>query len=335
MPIPDFAQGITQSFPMNGQTVAWAQGTAGAKPYAPTTLTADEKADPSRSKSFLENVLDIVNPLEHLPVIGTIYSNLTGDKPGAFEKIAGDTLYGGPLGFVSSMAEVGFEKITGKDVGDTVWGWVTGNSGATALASTASKPTATATTTASTAAAPQSFTSLVAGTRAAPVSLAPAPAAPSAAPSIAADATGAPARLLNPLPARGAPPASGAHVQPSETKRAQAMATMMARRQGLNLPSAPAKPASSDTTQAKSPVASTTPAPSAPVASTTDANSAKVAQANIPTLDSAGEQALLAALNQNGVPGDIGQRALMAYQKSMAMNPDPADAASLSSVALH
>jgi hypothetical protein len=66
------------------------------------------------------DLLDIVNPLQHLPVIGTLYRAITGDRPGTFEKLAGDTLYGGVWGAVASVADIAFEAVTGKDFGDTV-----------------------------------------------------------------------------------------------------------------------------------------------------------------------------------------------------------------------
>ena len=43
------------------------------------------------------------------------------------EKIIGDTLYGGPLGFVSSVADLVFQSLTGKNVGDTVLAFLTGD----------------------------------------------------------------------------------------------------------------------------------------------------------------------------------------------------------------
>src|SRR5204862_343046 len=74
-----------------------------------------------------EDLLDIVNPLQHLPVIGTLYRAITGDKMGTVEKIAGDTLYGGLWGAVGSLADTAFEAITGKDFGSTVLALVTGS----------------------------------------------------------------------------------------------------------------------------------------------------------------------------------------------------------------
>jgi hypothetical protein len=66
------------------------------------------------------DLLDIVNPLQHIPVVDTLYRAITGDHIKTFPKIAGDLLFGGVTGFVSSIADTVFQKITGKSVGDTV-----------------------------------------------------------------------------------------------------------------------------------------------------------------------------------------------------------------------
>lgn len=91
------------------------------------TVTAN-KADASETsgEDFFHHLLDVVNPLQHLPVIGTIYRAITGDRIGAIEKIAGDTLYGGLWGAVSSIADVAFEDITGKSFEDTAFAWIKG-----------------------------------------------------------------------------------------------------------------------------------------------------------------------------------------------------------------
>lgn len=66
------------------------------------------------------NLLDVLNPLEHLPIIGSIYRAITGTHIGIPEKVAGDALYGGLWGAVSGIADAAFEMVTGKDIGDTV-----------------------------------------------------------------------------------------------------------------------------------------------------------------------------------------------------------------------
>ncbi len=71
--------------------------------------------------------LSIINPLQHLPVIGTLYRAITGDTIKTPEKIAGDALYGGLWGAVASVADTAFQAVTGKDVGDTVLALLTGD----------------------------------------------------------------------------------------------------------------------------------------------------------------------------------------------------------------
>jgi len=99
--------------------------TLAAPAHAVAQAVQPQKAAPSHHFSF-GDFLDIVNPLQHIPVIGTLYRAITGDTIDTPEKIVGDTLYGGPLGAVSSIAEVGFKEITGKDFGDTILSWFTG-----------------------------------------------------------------------------------------------------------------------------------------------------------------------------------------------------------------
>lgn len=77
-----------------------------------------------------EDLLDIVNPLQHLPVVGTLYRAITGDKMDTVPKIAGDTLYGGLWGAIGSLADTAFEAITGKDFGATILALVTDGPGA-------------------------------------------------------------------------------------------------------------------------------------------------------------------------------------------------------------
>ncbi len=95
------------------------------------------KADNGDSDFTFDDFLDVINPLQHLPIVSTIYRALTHDTIKPLERIAGDSLYGGLWGFVSSVANVVFEKITGKDFGDTAIALLTGNKDSgTALAAT-------------------------------------------------------------------------------------------------------------------------------------------------------------------------------------------------------
>lgn len=109
---------------------------------APEKVTSSATADTggNQDEGFFHHLLDVVNPLQHLPVIGTIYRAITGEHIGAVEKIAGDALYGGLWGAVSSVADVAFEGITGKSVEDTVLSWFKSDSNTRVAATKVTAP---------------------------------------------------------------------------------------------------------------------------------------------------------------------------------------------------
>ncbi|HVR68875.1 MAG TPA: hypothetical protein VMT98_19670 [Verrucomicrobiae bacterium] len=63
-----------------------------------------------------DDLVDFINPLHHLPVIGALYRAITGDQIKPALQIAGGTLFGGPSGFVSSTFQVLFQEMTGDDI---------------------------------------------------------------------------------------------------------------------------------------------------------------------------------------------------------------------------
>jgi hypothetical protein len=65
-------------------------------------------------------LLDVVNPLQHIPVVSTIYREVTGDKIAPAAKLIGDTLFGGPIGLALSAVDVTVQGETGKDMGQHV-----------------------------------------------------------------------------------------------------------------------------------------------------------------------------------------------------------------------
>ncbi|NKB49323.1 MAG: hypothetical protein GKS02_08150 [Alphaproteobacteria bacterium] len=78
--------------------------------------------------SFFDNLLDIVNPLQHIPVVSTIYRAISGDEIAAPARLIGGALFGGPMGLGSAAANLMFEEVSGDDlaghalalIGDTV-----------------------------------------------------------------------------------------------------------------------------------------------------------------------------------------------------------------------
>ena len=85
-------------------------------------LAAERQAETS-GLGFLD-LLDVVNPLQHLPVVGTIYRALTGDTISDAARMAGGALYGGPLGVIGALANVVVEAESGKDIGDNAMAWL-------------------------------------------------------------------------------------------------------------------------------------------------------------------------------------------------------------------
>jgi hypothetical protein len=94
---------------------------------AAASTTATDGKPAAQDEGFFHHLLDVINPLQHLPVISTIYRAITGEHIGTIEKIAGDTLYGGLWGAVASIADVAFEAVTGKSVEDTALAWFKGD----------------------------------------------------------------------------------------------------------------------------------------------------------------------------------------------------------------
>src|SRR3546814_15679006 len=74
--------------------------------------------------------LDVINPLQHLPIVGTIYRAMTGDTISDAARVAGGALYGGPFGLIGGFANVVFAAETGGDVCENVLPWLGDETGA-------------------------------------------------------------------------------------------------------------------------------------------------------------------------------------------------------------
>lgn len=66
------------------------------------------------------DLLDIINPLQHVPVISTLYRRITGDVIDPLPRVAGGVLFGGFVGGISSLANVAVKEGTGRDIGGHV-----------------------------------------------------------------------------------------------------------------------------------------------------------------------------------------------------------------------
>jgi hypothetical protein len=90
----------------------------GEAPAAHLDVAPKSGADQETDDGFsFWDLLDVVNPLQHIPVISSIYRHFTGDDIDGPARLAGGFLYGGPIGFAASAANLGMEMATGNDLG--------------------------------------------------------------------------------------------------------------------------------------------------------------------------------------------------------------------------
>lgn len=109
---------MTTSITINPQAESYNPAQAG-KPKPPNIV----------NDSFIDGfagLLDIINPLQHIPGVSTIYSQLTGDKSSPAASIIGGAIFGGPIGLIASIANAIFEQETGKDIGSHLFAAATG-----------------------------------------------------------------------------------------------------------------------------------------------------------------------------------------------------------------
>lgn len=93
-----------------------------------------------------DDLLDIVNPLQHIPVVSSIYRWITGDEIAPAASVAGGALFGGPIGMAGAMAGVAVEETTGRDLGEHAIAMMFGEDGdPAAIDNLASSPAAPST----------------------------------------------------------------------------------------------------------------------------------------------------------------------------------------------
>jgi hypothetical protein len=111
-------------------------------PTASPVPAAVRPADAPKAEEELSfwDVLDVINPLQHLPIVGNIYRAVTGDELKEGPRVVGGILFGGVLGGVAAVANVIIEEKTGRDIGGNMIATVFGDDaypakdGATAIA---------------------------------------------------------------------------------------------------------------------------------------------------------------------------------------------------------
>ncbi len=108
-------------------------------------VAQDAQSGDGEDLSFWD-FLDVINPLQHIPVVGSLYRELTGDTIRSEAKLAGGALFFGPVGLGLAALDVGVEEITGAPIDQHVIAMFNGeDAGQNALLAKKSEQTGTTT----------------------------------------------------------------------------------------------------------------------------------------------------------------------------------------------
>ncbi|WP_169566581.1 hypothetical protein [Sneathiella limimaris] len=103
-----------------------AQHTYAQKSASVTEATSSASSEGEEFSFFgkdgfgFDDFLDIINPLQHIPVVSTIYREITGDELAPGARLIGGGLFGGAIGLASSVVNTVVEVESGKDIGEHV-----------------------------------------------------------------------------------------------------------------------------------------------------------------------------------------------------------------------
>jgi hypothetical protein len=95
-------------------------------PNVPSSDPAKAKSDKpvklwEKEQFGFGDIVDIINPLQHIPIVATVYRHMTGDKIGLAPRVIGGAIWGRIGGFVSGLVNAVVDWFTGKDIGDHIY----------------------------------------------------------------------------------------------------------------------------------------------------------------------------------------------------------------------
>ncbi len=74
---------------------------------------------PKESSDFgFADIVDMVNPLQHIPLVNMAYQKVTGDEIKPISQIIGGGVFGGALGAGGALVNVALKAETGKNIGE-------------------------------------------------------------------------------------------------------------------------------------------------------------------------------------------------------------------------
>ncbi len=112
--------------PYNALIAAATTGRPSTPPTELALTSPSDEAEPTEAEFHLfgedgfsfGDMVDIINPLQHIPVVSTLYREASDDTLDAGSRLLGSTLFFGPIGLASSIVNVLVEQGTGKDIGE-------------------------------------------------------------------------------------------------------------------------------------------------------------------------------------------------------------------------
>ena len=110
---------------------------------APTRPTADPASAGWGGDGFgFNDFLDLINPLQHVPGVSTLYRAVTGDAIADEARFIGHIVYGGPLGLIAATAETLATDRDGRGLSENLAAWWGGEAETAVAARRPGPPTA-------------------------------------------------------------------------------------------------------------------------------------------------------------------------------------------------
>ncbi|MEX0758533.1 MAG: hypothetical protein WD100_03030 [Tistlia sp.] len=111
-------------------------------------LRAAGEMGPEDREMTFGQFLDVINPLQHIPVVGPIYRAVTGDTLDSSAAVVGSLIYGGPVGLVAGLVGAVVQQASGRDIGGLALAMISGGDGSAPIAAdTAARGSAAGATT--------------------------------------------------------------------------------------------------------------------------------------------------------------------------------------------
>ena len=79
---------------------------------------ATENTQKEESPFGFADLVDMINPLQHIPLVNIAYQKITGDEIKPISQIIGGGLFGGALGAGGALVNVAIQAETGKNIGE-------------------------------------------------------------------------------------------------------------------------------------------------------------------------------------------------------------------------